>query len=267
MGLDVYLYRCRNWDANERINRETRGLDEREYAALKERFPEDFSNQSQEVRDIFSKQWRDQEERRSEALGKENALATGVDKPSELYPDEHFRIGYFRSSYNDSGINSVANSLGLPGLYDIFEGDYDGGEYMAVDWEVSRTVANDAVERWSEFINSDRAKFAVVECRDFGVNQDKPLPKGKKEVMDKFFEEKVANKGSYSNYYGNFFLDSPAKVVACIRGEPTFSFGENIRSHFLVVERDKGQYDYYMRSMEIVLETIENVPSACFLAG
>mgnify|MGYP000980987784 FL=1 len=58
---------------------------------------------------------------------------------------------------------------------------------------------------------------------------------------------------------GSFFK-KPVRVVALIQGEAEFVFGgvQNVSS-FLIIENEDRMYDYYLKSMEIVLETIEYV--------
>ena len=64
---------------------------------------------------------------------------TYVEFLSRKYPDHLFKIGYFRSSYNESGINYVLESRGLPTLWTVF--DAKPGEFVP-DWEKSLERAN-----------------------------------------------------------------------------------------------------------------------------
>lgn len=63
----------------------------------------------------------------------DNDFLSSVNMPSKKYPNHYFRIGYFRSSYNSSGINYVLRDrLGID-LYDIFDAK-DSGYYVEPDW-------------------------------------------------------------------------------------------------------------------------------------
>jgi len=69
-----------------------------------------------------------------------------VERDSTRHPDNYNKVGYFRSSYNPSGINRKASNLGLPGLYDIFE---PGGDYeFAPDWQGSLVRVKEALKQW-----------------------------------------------------------------------------------------------------------------------
>jgi hypothetical protein len=61
---------------------------------------------------------------------------------STTQPDHLFKIGYFRSSYNNAGINAYVNRLLCkPGLYHIFpEGNDDSG-FFRPDWAGARARA------------------------------------------------------------------------------------------------------------------------------
>ena len=60
-----------------------------------------------------------------------------IDDPE--YPDHLFKIGYFRSSYNPSGLNNVLGKLGVDDLYGIF--DCPGEGKIVPDWEESKATA------------------------------------------------------------------------------------------------------------------------------
>src|SRR5690348_14525919 len=42
-----------------------------------------------------------------------------IENNSAQFPEHMFKIGYFRSSYNSGGINSVLRGYGIPDLYGI----------------------------------------------------------------------------------------------------------------------------------------------------
>jgi hypothetical protein len=74
------------------------------------------------------------------------SLAQSLSKPSRLYPEHLFQRGYFRSSYNDAGINSVARGAGIYDLYEIFHVKDHDDEVVIPNWRVSLVRASKALE-------------------------------------------------------------------------------------------------------------------------
>ena len=58
-----------------------------------------------------------------------------IDIPSEKYPDHYWKIGYFRSSYNSGGINSVCRDNNIPDMYSVFDMTDNFGNYFLPNWE------------------------------------------------------------------------------------------------------------------------------------
>ena len=59
---------------------------------------------------------------------------TEVCEDSTIDPKHLFKLGYFRSSYNERGIERVMRNINLPGLHDIF--GVKGEEYnVRPDWQ------------------------------------------------------------------------------------------------------------------------------------
>lgn len=66
---------------------------------------------------------------------------------SSTDPKHLFKVGYFRSSYNGSGIDSILTKLfgedkDIAGIFDYKEGEY----YVQPDWEQSRIKAKELLE-------------------------------------------------------------------------------------------------------------------------
>ena len=263
MGLDVSLYKCNNWEEYSKIQRTHDLLSEEEYASFSAQHPGSYSDWTQEVKDLYSEMYKRMDKAKDKELSDADAEAECIELPSELYPDEHFKIGYFRSSYNDGGINNVARSLGLPGLYDIFGESSNSTEedyYWVIDWERAKEIAEDAVKQWEIFVNSDAAKYYVTEARYFQPREGVTPIKGKAGAMEAFLaQQKKGIQYDFRSGTGSFFK-KPVRVVALIQGEAEFVFGgvQNVSS-FLIIENEDRMYDYYLKSMEIVLETIEYV--------
>jgi hypothetical protein len=241
MGLDIYLYKYEDFE-------ETRRLEE-EYEAKAE--------------EIWEREapgdWDDLTEKQIETVRqkcKELSLGLGLDEwgegPSEKisidsskYPDHYFKVGYFRSSYNQAGINSVLRSQGLPELADIFNPDDE--YYVKPEWKAALESSRSLLE-----------KIKSAPGANFGVHRDMPLNrvKSEKEALDLFLKEKgreVGGEGSYSTAAGDFFLGG-IKVYAIIPG--TSPLGSPCS--FIITD---GDMDWYIQAVEIVIETCEYVLS------
>lgn len=138
-------------------------------------------------------------------LAAEGELEDSVDVrlDSKTAPEHYFKIGYFRSSYNRGGINSVLANLEIPGLYEIFDVGDDHGYEITVDWDDALTRANAAIEQYDEaHLGSPAGPYDIVELRpmfQFGVSSEK-------EAMKVFLDAKGNTNDfmrSFSNRDGN----------------------------------------------------------------
>jgi len=182
----------------------------------------------------------------------------GVETPSLRYPKHYFKIGYFRSSYNESGINTVlGNAIGTD-LYDIFDVGADS-YVVSPNWEMALIKVNKAIKDYTELIESPMGKYSVTTIHNFTRGN----VKNPKEALDVFREELEKKKkddrtfDSYICSLGNFYLGSPLKVAGIISGSGTgFREGET----YVIYEMDKeAEGDFYLQALEIVQETIEYV--------
>jgi hypothetical protein len=64
-----------------------------------------------------------------------DSVSEGIEQNSVKYPDCYSKVGYFRSSYNNSGTNSTLRALGLHDLYSLFAAE--NGDYLFPDWQAS----------------------------------------------------------------------------------------------------------------------------------
>ncbi len=120
MGLDIYLYRY--------------GIPQREderLASEYEKASDKICKKIQEGREFYELTEVEKTKAHSQTMVVAKKLGlTGkyeshpdvkkVEKDSKKYPSHMFKIGYFRSSYNDGGINQVLQRIGLPTLGTIF---------------------------------------------------------------------------------------------------------------------------------------------------
>jgi hypothetical protein len=110
MGLDVYLYHSPDWD--DSIRREE-GYEEEANKIYKE--IEDREERDAKLKGL-AEAWNIME---GDFYVRPSEM-TNIELPSTLHPDHMFKIGYFRSSYNSDGINSVLRDRLDKDLYWVF---------------------------------------------------------------------------------------------------------------------------------------------------
>lgn len=170
---------------------------------------------------------------------------------SAKYPDHYFKIGYWRSSYNPGGINSVMSRAKLPDLYDIMAAE--NGDRKSPNWEASQERAKAAIEQFDAWVSSGRGEYDVFHANGYGGPSDEA------EALDTFFDElnKKRDGGwnDYSNINGEFHLKG-LNVFAIMPGK---RFGMD--GAYVIFKKDPETLSYYRQALEIVLETIEWVLS------
>lgn len=171
----------------------------------------------------------------------------GVELNSKKYPEHLFKIGYFRSSYNRSGFNSVAEIHGLPGLYQIFPQDNEEYEFTP-DWKSVKENIENVLRQWEEYLQKPSSKYrpVFVTCRNAHASNEQ-------EAL-KVFCERVDEKLSFRDFscnVGRFHLDG-MKIYGVIPGK------SYLDSHgvYLICEEDLV---WFYQALEIVKETIDHV--------
>jgi hypothetical protein len=171
--------------------------------------------------------------------------------------DHMFKIGYFRSSYNDGGINSVLKNNGLDDLYGIFYRTRDDDYNFKPDWKKALKKVKEVIKAYEPFAKEGLACTHVY---------SHTMISSEKEALDIFRKEAERNKdgksilggGWYSNAAGNFYFgDKPMKVRAVISGKNCIG----IPGAYLVYDTggDEDGPNWYLTSLKIVQETIEYV--------
>lgn len=251
MGLDVYLKYSRDRETAE----QAQAAAEAEIDALWEKTGKRYEELTEDEKAAI----RDQSQAIHAKHGLDDwgssSLIEEVNEPSKIDPENMFRIGYFRSSYNAGGINSVLKRASCPDLYDIF--DPQDSYNFRPDWAQALTRVNDAIDKYGAFVNSAAGQFEVMRISDIGVGGAQNEAHALEIFMENFGGDRSFK--SYSNRDGNFFLDG-VRVRAVIRNDATdWSRG----GCYLVVdkERGEGQEDWYLTALKIVRETIEYVLS------
>lgn len=188
----------------------------------------------------------------------ENRPKTKIEFDSTKYPEHMFKIGYFRSSYNPSGTNSVLRDLIGMDLYSIF--NVNNEYYVKPVWFSALIQAKKALDKLKEFKETN-GNIIAVETENPFMQLSDTAPKNKKEVIDLFLEEKkkIENNpfGSYSNSKGSFFFEAPLKTLAFIPGKDYLGN----KTIYLICEGEEDRLDWYLQALEIVIETCEYVLS------
>lgn len=252
MGLDIYLSYYKNYDqskANEQ--------------AYEEIHDELWDQVKEQEGDVVSQKTKD----RISAILEKEATKLGLDKygsditncenievDSLNYPEHYFKIGYFRSSYNDQGINSILRNLGIEDLYDIFEHDDDNYEFCP-NWN----QALDVVQRSIKDLKKDKGyRVEAVSANMFAPDDVADTPAQALEMFNnKLKEKRPGGYNSFTNKEGHFYLDKAGlKVHALIPGKSALG----MPCTFAVYKMKDGN-KYYIQALEIVKETIEYVLS------
>lgn len=240
MGLDVYLYR--------RENNVAKGLLEAEYQQYQEDNKLDWG-------DPKLKEFAE-----SRGLNEYGQIDDGtrIELDSTKHPDNMFKIGYMRSSYNGAGINSILQDAIGKDLYYIFDQGNVQTANGIVSWTDSLQLCKEVTQEFQEYVDQTHG-FDVMEIPtnffSVGSNPEINAPRA---AMDAFLEEfNRDNKpfeGGYSNAKGDFFLNSPIEVYALIDGWT--SHIKEVPVVYAITKRKHG-YDFYFEALEIVQEMIE----------
>lgn len=262
MGLDIYLRKCADLPAALGAERSA----DEEKNALWESHGE-YDKIPEHVKEAVRKACETIEAKHgcTGKWGRHHSIEEFDSENSSTDPSHLFKLGYFRSSYNEGGIERVMRQLGLPGLHDIFQPPEDAHDF-APDWNVALDRCATAIHGYEAHLASDTGKYRVTLLRpmfDYGV-------KTEQEALAMFAEQlrnkREAGHNSYSNRDGEFYLDGmkavafitktyerPANAIEAFIGGP---------SVFVVYEQEPpadGKADWYLTALRIVKETIEFV--------
>lgn len=256
MGLDVYLYRY------DRPASEIEAAED-EYQSESTRIWNEvcgdrpYGDVPQDQKDEYRKRVKVFAE--SKGLGEWGEVPGRemVELPSAKYPDHGFKIGYFRSSYNTSGIDHIlSDRIGVT-LGSIMDA---GDEYaFTPDWEASLDRARQASTDFKAYIDRNGSYRVIKTSIGFGqgVNGEEDALRLFHKEREKY-EAKPKEKGpfamnAYSNADGSYFFgDEASKLVALFVDKNSF-----LGPHALAVVETPGADDYYVQALEIVIETIE----------
>jgi hypothetical protein len=178
-----------------------------------------------------------------------------VSLDSSNHPDHMFKVGYFRSSYNEGGINHLLRSA-LDGhdLYWIFEPPQNG-DYVKPNWRKARARANKVLGELRKYAREESWSVHTAQLHFDSPN----MPRNEKEALDLFrseierHEKTDASFRSYSCLAGEFRLD----------GEPTFALipGRGFFGPCVYAVTKAEDLEWYTKALEIVIETCDYVLS------
>jgi len=247
MGLDIYLEKCENLiDAEMRQNRyyETSEAIWNEYGPY----------------DLMTEEQKDEARSRCDQAKADLGLDSSgrdpgriaINEDSAKFPDHMFKVGYFRSSYNDGGIESILSAMGLDGLCSIFGGN--GDYYVRPDWATAKEKATHILNEFRVRIDNDDYLY--------GVHHDSILEmaaKSKEDALALFQSkmQKTRDGHGFKNFScseGSFYLDG-LDVRAIIPGS---MFG-HFKGYFIIYKKDREHFDWYEQALQIVVETIDYV--------
>ncbi len=251
MGLDVYLNHYRDFKKSKEVEKvyddyctmlydtlegiEDEDLIKTAKAGIREKLDE-------KARDLGLGEW-----------GEDITNRTRIEINSVLHPEHYFKIGYFRSSYNAGGINTVLRDLKIPDLYDIFEHDSEDYEFSP-DWKHALNVVEGSIR----LLKKDKGYRVESVAANMFSPDDVPLtPAAALDIFNQQLKEKSKNKNHlcYSNKSGEFYLDNTGlKVHGMIPGKDMFQ-----RPCTFIIYKPKDANKYYLQALEIVKETIEYV--------
>jgi hypothetical protein len=115
--------------------------------------------------------------------GMEEDPGEHINQDSQEFPEHYFKIGYFRSSYNSGGLNSILNDAIKKDLYWIFQTSQD--YYVQPDWKSSRRRAVQVLE---EFINWEK-RFSNVGISEIPLGRINTQTVGSKQDALRIFED------------------------------------------------------------------------------
>ena len=190
-----------------------------------------------------------------------------VQEDSKKYPNHFFKIGYFRSSYNEWGLNHVLSRTIGKNLYYIFEPP-DRKYTFKPNWLDCRMRCLNVLEEFNDFTINKLGNVAITKI-NVPPSTESEIPRSEKDATDIFLKMRDGKDvdstfRSFANRNGHFYFDG-LKCYAFIPGKN--SFGRDcvyIVFNPELEENEKNEvnpnvYKDYSRCLEIVLETIDYV--------
>ena len=220
MGLDIYLKKYKDFDETRKKEKEYEEKAESNW----EKDGLKYDDLSDEDRDsIREENLKLAESMGLDKYGSDESSVESIEHDHPKYKDHIFKIGYFRSSYNGSGINRQFSNMGLPTLQEMFEVDRED-YYVRPNWDKAMANVNTAIEKYTDMMANN--KIVRVSCSSFNEFMDPSECKvvDEESALKVFYEQQDRyNKGdksfgSWSSRDGEFYMDSPLQVMGIIPG-------------------------------------------------
>lgn len=298
MGLDVYLYKMnapraeieRLRDLSEKISQEA---NDEAYDNKGESYSEYEKRTTEEERDRTFEKYKELKRSKAAAHGLTidekwcDVLLPEekVEIDSKRDPKHYFKIGYFRSSYNNGGINHVLrNLLGAEyGLGWIFDNDEE--YYLYPDWKRARTRAEELLKLYQASSQKCPASVTTVTCVTEPCRSEEEALRMFQEVYDAQIRQTDPRKQchgmtAFSNKHGLFDMTrfmtdpktfdgekaEPMQIVAVIPGVQESIMAKVMGRNgvlepcaYVITKKDVGPEDWYAKALMIVIETIDYV--------
>jgi hypothetical protein len=245
MGLDIYLHYYDDYEKAQRL--------EAEYEAESDKVWAKYPQKYEQMTDAQKEECRAETTAIKQRLGLDGFGCypnTEIKNPSAKYPDHYFKVGYFRSSYNESGINRVMGNLIGKRLEDIFpeSKDYE----FRPDWAGAKSRAESILAEFRQAIEKEGA-YRVSTVSAFNSFSG-PQKVDAKQALELFMQEKARhpNGGGYENLNGVFTVAEPMQVSAAVCGVDALG----TPCLHLIYKADDG-LEWYAHALEIVIETCD----------
>lgn len=188
------------------------------------------------------------------------------EETSKVHPEHAlFKLGYFRSSYNPSGINHILEDRIGISLYDIF--DYSNDEEVdpfIPDWaEVKRKAIKARKDLKKAYDSTGSVAISEFTYNEFSGSPSDYDVKSEADALKIYQDTLEAHKddeepSSFSNGKGSFFFDSPMQVKAIITGvRKRFFVDESLPSQFVIYEQSDDTANFYLEALDIIAETAD----------
>jgi hypothetical protein len=186
-----------------------------------------------------------------------------VDEPSAIHPEHLFKIGYWRSAYNDSGVNHILREFIGKSLYDLLGDKSKNVESGTLfpNWVDMRERAGKLLadfRLWAE-------KHGGVQVERIGVNMfNSNYIRGAREALEAYDRVMESNdpapflKGENRDFdcKDGRFYPGGHEVLALIPGVREDHFIKDVHLIPTVYVISKGHgYGWYVEALEIVVET------------
>ena len=260
MGLDVYLYHYDNFESTKRRETEAKEFLAKAWDVG---VPYDAMTETQkEAARAACKEFYEAKGLDEWGSDEKGKRSIEIDYPSS--PDHLFKIGYFRSSYNDSGIDrlmrmAIGETLGS--LFDVSD-DY----VVQPNWAASLARTKSALERWKAVV-AEHGAWSVSRINSPLLFDDrKEGITSADQAMAKFLEVRSRSIGnasamlSFSSSDGDFYLaEKPPVFRGFLYGQASL-LGRSAPCIYAVSEFTG--IEWYWTALEIVAETCRYVLNA-----